>query len=450
MFDYRNHLKRILQKTTGDQQSLDNSLAAIKAIIAMADTGQVKTQTRKAVPLKKQADVAQNHAAKKEIKSLLLSLSELLAHPGEATNKQTALAALHKLTFVPGLSKQYGRELSKLEEGIHKSVPTTAAVNAQIFASALKPKPRPKRDYRKGKRYTVIRLLSGADLINENGETAFHVSEAQAHPLNLKSGDIVEAVERGASAQREAEVLRVVGYQKLRTRDYDPIEDFKYAVVQGRPGHLAISRNIRGQKLRIRGKDVLVPVDASYYQGDDVGLEDGSIVDLAWYSGDVRLKKDPAAAVRIRWIYQVDQPKIKTKVKKKKAKSKDEPEKISKLAMDLHYQRVGIAIGANQNENILDSIVTRYHGIPIPIDAFEGKKKVMQREIQDLDIVVLVTAFAAHDATWNIQSYASKYGVKFAVSSSKGYQSFERALYRAENGLPAYEGNQSIDYKKQE
>lgn len=63
--------------------------------------------------------------------------------------------------------------------------------------------------------------------------------------------------------------------------------------------------------------------------------------------------------------------------------------------------------------------------------------------------MILVTAFAAHDSTWNIREFSSKYGAKFAVSSSKGYQSFERALYRAQNGLPAYEGNQSIEYKQQ-
>lgn len=112
--------------------------------------------------------------------------------------------------------------------------------------------------------------------------------------------------------------------------------------------------------------------------------------------------------------------------------------------MNLHYQRVGIAVGDNQNEAILEGIVNRYNGIPISIDAFEGKKKVIESQIKDLDIVILVTAFAAHDSTWNISEFASKCHVKFAVSSSKGYQAFERALYRAENGMPAYEGNQTI------
>ncbi len=447
MFDYRNNLKTILQKTGSDQQSLKNSLTAIKVVLGMTDDKENLSFTK---PKKQETSIAQNNANAKQVKQLILGLTKLITVPGDPDAKNSSLSALHKLTFVPGVGKRYGKELGQLDQAIQKSKQTSEVVNSKIFKDAMKPKAKPKRDYRKGKRYTVIRLLSGADLINDNGDTVYTVNESQVHPLNLKSGDIVEAVETGDSAKREAEILRVVGYRKLRKRDYDQIEDFKYAVVQGRQGHLSITRNIHGQKLRIRGKAVVIPVDSSYYQGDNIHLEDGSIVDLAWYTGDVRLKKDPADAVQIRWIYQLEPPKRIQNTKKKKDKSNSSNEEVTKLDMDLHYQRVGIAIGDNQNENVLDSIVTRYNGIPIPIDAFEGKKKVIENQIKDLDIVILVTAFAAHDSTWNIREFASKYDVKFAVSSSKGYQSFERALYRAENGLPAYEGNQSIDYKVQE
>lgn len=447
MFDYRNNLKTILQKTGSDQQSLKNSLTAIKVVLGMTDDKENLSFTK---PKKQETSIAQNNANAKQVKQLILGLTKLITVPGDPDAKNSSLSALHKLTFVPGVGKRYGKELGQLDQAIQKSKQTSEVVNSKIFKDAMKPKAKPKRDYRKGKRYTVIRLLSGADLINDNGDTVYTVNESQVHPLNLKSGDIVEAVETGDSAKREAEILRVVGYRKLRKRDYDQIEDFKYAVVQGRQGHLSITRNIHGQKLRIRGKAVVIPVDSSYYQGDNIHLDDGSIVDLAWYTGDVRLKKDPADAVQIRWIYQLEPPKRIQNTKKKKDKSNSSNEEVTKLDMDLHYQRVGIAIGDNQNENVLDSIVTRYNGIPISIDAFEGKKKVIENQIKDLDIVILVTAFAAHDSTWNIREFASKYDVKFAVSSSKGYQSFERALYRAENGLPAYEGNQSIDYKVQE
>lgn len=449
MFDYRNNIKRILLKTDSDDKSLENSLNAIKTIIAMADDGKSKSsiKPKKAV---KTSSIAQNNANSKEIKQFLRGITKLIETPGDPAAKNTSLSALHKLTFIPGVGKKYGSELGQLDQAIQKSIETKDAVNSKIFKEAMKSAPKPKRDYRKGKRYTIIRLVSGADLINENGETVYTVKESQIHSLNLKSGDIVEALEDQTNPNYEAEILRVVGFRKLRTRDYDQIEDFKYAVVQERQGQLAITRNIHGEKLRIRGKAVTIPVDSSYYQGEDINLEDGSIVDLAWYTGDVRLKKNPADAVQIRWIYQVDPPKRSNNIKKKKDIDKsDNDEELTKLDMDLHYQRVGIAIGDNQNEAMLESIVTRYNGIPIPIDAFEGKKKVMENQIKDLNIVILVTAFAAHDSTWNIREFASKYGAKFAVSSSKGYQSFERALYRAEMGLPAYEGNQSIDYKVQ-
>lgn len=233
----------------------------------------------------------------------------------------------------------------------------------------------------------------------------------------------------------------------MRSRDYDKIADFKYGVVQGSPGNLSVSRNIHGEKLVINHKPVIVALDSSYYQNGNIHLEDGAIVDLAWYTGDVRLKKDPASAVQIRWIYETEQPKRVSKTKKAKTKVVASTQVLAKLDMNLHYQRVGIAVGDNQNEAILEGIVNRYNGIPIPIDAFEGKKKVIESQIKDLDIVILVTAFAAHDSTWNISEFASKYHVKFAVSSSKGYQAFERALYRAENGMPAYEGNQQLEYK---
>ncbi|CCI86145.1 DUF2325 domain-containing protein [Lactobacillus gigeriorum] len=437
MFDYRNNLKRILQNTAGDEKSLKNGLAAIKTVLQMKGNEDGQTP------------VSTDDEEVELVRNLLDELTRLLQVPGDEVAKDKAISNIHKLTFVKGVAKNYGKQLSKLELAINKSITTKEAINSKIFRDAVTPKKQAIKDYRKGRRYTVIRLVSGAELINDNGEVVYTVKESQVHPLNLKSGDIVEALEDKQNPNYEAEILRVVGYRKLRTRDYDQIEDFKYAVVQGKAGQLAITRNINGQKLKIRGKNVVIPVDSSYYQGENIHLEDGSIVDLAWYTGDVRLKKNPADAVQIRWIYQTEAEK-RAGVKKKTKEKTESEQNLTKLDLDLHYQRVGIAVGDNQNEQMLEGIVQRYNGIPIPINAFDGKKKAMERQIKELDLVILVTAFAAHDATWNIREFASKYGVKFAVSSSKGYQSFERALYRAANGLPAYEGTQTIKYEVQD
>lgn len=434
MFDYRNNLKRILNSTEGDEKSLKNSLNAIKLVLGMTGESSERVTGGELDP----KIIAQ-------INTFLQGITKLIEHPGNKDAKKTALGALHKLTFDQNITANFGKQLGQLDQAIQSSEETSSVVNRKIFEEALKPKKEKVRDYRKGRRYTVIRALKGADLINDNGEVVFEVNEGQIHDLNLKSGDIVESIPVSDSLN-EAEVLRVVGYRKLRSRDYDKIEDFKYGVVQGSPGNLSVSRNIHGERLTINHKPVIVALDSSYYQNGSVHLEDGSIVDLAWYTGDVRLKKDPASAVQIRWIYETEQPKRISKTKKEKS-SRENTQKLTQLDMNLHYQRVGIAVGDNQNEAILEGIVNCYNGIAIPIDAFEGKKKVIENQIKDLDIVILVTAFAAHDSTWNIREFASKYHVKFAVSSSKGYQAFERALYRAENGMPAYEGNQQLEYK---
>ncbi|MDF7638697.1 DUF2325 domain-containing protein [Lactobacillus sp. ESL0791] len=447
MFDYRNNLKTILNKTAGDDKSLRNGIAAINAIIKMTADGEEPIEPSSEPNKTKQNNLAIPFAGQKEVKALLVALAELIQSPGSRQAKEQALTKLHQLTFVPKVGKEYGKELGQLDRAIQASVATKETVNQQIFEQALKPKKPVKRDYRKGKRYTVIRLLAGCDLINDDNRRVFTLKESQIHSLNLKSGDIVEAIAEENNPNYEATILRVVGFRELASTEFDKIITFKYGVVQGRPGHLAVSRNIKGEKLRVRGKAVLLPVDASNFQESAAQLVDGAIVDLAWYDGDVRLKKNPADAIKLRWIYQVDRPKAKTAQKKKKAVSSQDAAELSKLDMDLHYQRVGIAVGDNQNEAMLEGIVNRYHGIPIPIDAFQGKKKVIENQLKDLDIVILVTAFAAHDSTWNIREFASKYGVRFAVSSSKGYQAFERALYRAANGLPAYEGNQTIDYR---
>lgn len=441
MFDYRNNLKTILNKTAGDDKSLQNSLNAIKVIIGMTNDD-VANDSKKTKP-------QHNQQTDELVRTMLQGIARLIERPGDEAAKKTSSGALHKLTFVPGVSKKYGKVLGQLDHAIQASIETREATEKKVFEEAMKrPVKQIKRDYRTGKRYIVIRTVTGAELTENNGEVVFEVKESQIHSLNLKTGDIVEAVEDRTSSPYEAEILRIVGFKNLRRRDYDPIDDFKYGVVQGTPGNLSVSKNIKGEKLKIRGKAVIVPVDSSYYQDGNVHLEDGSIVDLAWYSEDIRLKRDPASAVQIRWIYETEQPKrIGKSEKKKVVKNINFDQQLDKLDLNLHYQRVGIAIGDNQNEAILEGIVNRYNGIPIPVNAFEGKKKIIENQLKDLDIVILVTAFAAHDSTWSIREFASKYGVKFAVSSSKGYQSFERALYRAANGLPAYEGTQNIEYR---
>ena len=309
MFDYRNNLKIILNNTAGDEKSLQNSLNAIKVVLGM-------TGEEESTPSSNKMDAK----VVAQINTFLQGITKLIERPGDKNAKSAALGALHQLTFDHDIAANFGKQLGLLDQAIQNSEETSTTVNRKIFEAALKPKKAKARDYRKGRRYTVIRALKGADLINDNGEVVFEVNEGQIHDLNLKSGDIVEALPL-ANSLNEAEVLRVVGYRKLRSRDYDKIDDFKYGVVQGSPGNLSVSRNIHGEKLIINHKSVIVALDSSYYQNGNIHLEDGAIVDLAWYTGDVRLKKDPASAVQVRWIYETEQPRRVSKTKKEKTKA---------------------------------------------------------------------------------------------------------------------------------
>ena len=99
MLDYRNNIKRILQNTQADDQSLENSLNAIKAIIAMADNGKksAKTNVNK---ISKPSNG--NLANKNHFKNFFIAISKLIENPGDKQAKSSSLKALHKLSFIPG------------------------------------------------------------------------------------------------------------------------------------------------------------------------------------------------------------------------------------------------------------------------------------------------------------------------------------------------------------
>ena len=74
MFDYRNNIKKILNNTSADDKSLQNSLNAIKAIINMTGD-EIKNAPRELNP--KSID-------SKQVRNLLSALTELITKPGDS------------------------------------------------------------------------------------------------------------------------------------------------------------------------------------------------------------------------------------------------------------------------------------------------------------------------------------------------------------------------------
>lgn len=430
MLDYRNHIKTILNQTSGDDKSLKNSLNAIKLVLQMSENGQEDEleEASNSKPASPKKD--------KDIQKFILNLADFIGDPENSKIKKRAISALHKILFNQEIGQNYGKELGKLDQAIKTAKTSDALIQAKVFKRALEPKSAHKTT--KPGQFTVIRLTKGADLIDKNGQITYSVSERQIHDLDLKSGDQVAV--KVDSKLDSVQIKSVIGYKKLKKREYREISEFKFALVEGTHDHLYIEKNIDNKKLSL-GK---MPIAA--YNQAGLHLEAGSIVDLAWYQDDPLLKSDPSRAVSMRWVYETDQPRKNYKTKKKVTSGTSNLE-LSDLALNLKNRKVGIAIGDKQNAAILNRIVEHYHGQSIMIDAFNGKKKQIENRVKKLDLLILMTAYASHSATWNLQEFATKYQVKFAVSSSKGYQAFERALYRAAKGLPAYEGTSPINYQ---
>ncbi|MCB6623603.1 hypothetical protein, partial [Mediterraneibacter sp. 210702-DFI.5.30] len=75
--------------------------------------------------------------------------------------------------------------------------------------------------------------------------------------------------------------------------------------------------------------------------------------------------------------------KAKQAAKKKPAKTKKHHAFDNliqqKLKLNLHGQKVGVAIGNGQNGEMLKEVVKSYHGNPKLIDAFSGKRKTLRK-----------------------------------------------------------------------
>ena len=313
-------------------------------------------------------------------------------------------------------------------------------------------------DLRKGE-YIVRRRLNGAKLLDRNGQQAFFIGEKLLKKRHLQSGDVVKVSGKPYLTDEKFYLGKVVDHQEML--DDNPIEVFSQAVIEKHADQLVVTRDIYGNELKPKEQPVVYKI--SSLDQEKLKLNVGDIVDLAWYTNNDALADDPQSCIAIRWLY-IDEVKKagQTGAKKHSDKAKQAAKKNlaktkkhhafdnlipQKLKLDLHGQKVGVAIGNGQNGEMLKEVVKSYHGNPKLINAFSGKRKTLRKQTKNLDILILVTAYASHPSSWVLNEACKDYGIKFAVSPKLAVQSFSKALYRAENHLTAFEqGNQEVAY----
>lgn len=178
----------------------------------------------------------------------------------------------------------------------------------------------------------------------------------------------------------------------------------------------------------------------------------GDVIDYAFYRNDAPLNVS-ARHGTVRWVYpaeklveNVDKPKVK------KEKKPSEPKAERPLLdMNLNGQTVLIISDYAHSEK-LESIVYTYNGVPTvtggPISN-EDIPPMFSHMVKSYDIVIICTDYIHHAVSQAaIDALKEKENAKYAISSSSSDTFIERALYRAENHLQAYEasGESSVEY----
>lgn len=288
--------------------------------------------------------------------------------------------------------------------------------------------------------YRVKRLLSGAELYDDNNRKVAYFAESKIHNSDWYSGDWVELNPNSSIP----EVTKIIAKHDKHADEH--IKTFKYGIVEDNPAKLIqyVAQNINGEKL-----SDLNPTITDYYviptqflSGLDVKA--GNLITLAWDD------REPYY-IRVRWQEETETSNIVSKpsspknVKKEKNENKskiNKAENESCLDFDLHQQTVAIIVGDKQREDELQKLVASHNGKATTIDAFyhqNSPERYFEQQLSNTDIVILVQNYNKHNTSKYVLKNVRNYNLKFAITNSLGITSVEQALYRADNGLEAYE-----------
>lgn len=303
--------------------------------------------------------------------------------------------------------------------------------------------------------YRVQRLLSGAKIINSQGQQRAYYNEKFIHYRNWHTGDLVKVNAYEDTRGDEQPWVDELVPQHTDDDAYN-IGTFNHGIIKtDSDGQLYVEKSLECDNLR----DFNPQVETYLIDHDIITmmhLHDGDIVDLAW-------RIDHPFMIKIRWIYTGNDrdnlligqspdytAPIKQSVKKTKHNDDMTDDVTTNLDFDLNQQTVGIVIGDEIREQQYQELVDKHHGKLLMINAFQkhvNNHNYFDTSVSKCDIVILVQNYNKHNTSGNVLTAVKNYDKKFAIANSAGIQSIERAIYRADQGLAAYEpATSSIDY----
>ena len=298
--------------------------------------------------------------------------------------------------------------------------------------------------------YTINRLLRGAQLLDNQHQAFSWVNEKTARHWDLHTDDVVTAklIEYGG----DRNVVEITNTDHHGNSLSDGISRFNFGLIEQAGPRLIIHQTADTQEqlrdYNLKYSQYMIPQQVV----DSYHLHAGDIADLVWYT-------NAPHTIKISWVHhQTEKSDSSRQVKKHSDyKTRDantdiqDDGQLSRLDFDLHQQIVAVIVGDAARAENISQLITEHNGQPKIVDGF---KKSHQRDfyaqaISDADIVITIQNYVNHETTGAVMTAIaqSDNDQKTAIAHTNSPLMVERAIYRADHGLQAYESAGSdVDY----
>lgn len=289
--------------------------------------------------------------------------------------------------------------------------------------------------------YLVHRLLYGARLIDGDGNAVVRIGEWLARRFDLKHCDRVTAQIISQNPDHPRVIIDEVDH--CHQAEDQNIDYFNLGLIEQAGSQLVVAKSADGSRALVQSNPEFSPYRISPYTAQKFSLHAGDIVDLAWYVGAPR-------TTRIVWKHSADerQPSVRQTKKHSEYRSANQANvaqqaDAAQLDFNLHGQTVAVIVGDNAREAAITKIIAAHHGYPQIVDGFKASHRsdFYAQAISDADIVVTVQNYTNHEVTSAVMTAIaqSRNTKKTAIAHTNSPLMIERAIYRANAGMPAYE-----------
>lgn len=289
--------------------------------------------------------------------------------------------------------------------------------------------------------YLVHRLLYGARLIDEDGNAVVRIGEWLARRFDLKHCDRVTAQITSQNSEHPRVIIDEVDH--CHQAEDQNIDYFNLGLIEQVGSQLIVAKSADGSHALAQSNPTFSPYRISPCTAQKFSLHAGDIVDLAWYVGAPR-------TTRIVWKHSADehQPSVRQTKKHSEYRSATQANvaqqaDAAQLDFNLHGQTVAVIVGDNAREAAITKIIAAHHGHPQIVDGFKASHRsdFYAQAISDADIVVTVQNYTNHEVTSAVMTAIAQSGntKKTAIAHTNSPLMIERAIYRANAGMPAYE-----------